>query len=110
VQRANLRSPAIRLEVTPDPRWDAFVAYRRLWLDNAKDSFASTGVRDATGRSGRDAGGQVEARVRFWVVPKAVRLEGGAAILNKGRFLEAAPNAPKDGDSRYGYVDLTFTF
>lgn len=110
VQRANLSSSSIRLEVTPDKRWDGFVAWRGLWLDNPRDSFASTGVRDITGRSGRHAGDQIEARVRYWVIPKAVRLEGGAAWLFKGRFLEAAPNAPKNGDSRYGYVDLTFTF
>jgi len=110
VQRANLRSPTIRLEVTPNSRWDAFVAYRALWLDSPTDSFASTGVRDAAGRSGRYAGRQIEGRVRYWLIPKAVRLEGGAAWLDKGRFLATAPNAPKDGDSRYGYVDLTFTF
>lgn len=110
VQRANLSSPAIRLEVTPDKRWDGLVAWRGLWLENPKDSFASTAVRDTNGLSGRHAGDQLEARVRYWVIPKAVRLEGGAAWLFKGRFLDTAPNAPKDGDSRYGYVDLTFTF
>lgn len=110
VQRANLSSPSIRLELTPDKRWDGFVAWRGLWLDNPMDSFAATAVRDSTGRSGRHAGDQVEGRVRYWIVPKAVRLEGGAAWLLKGRFLTTAPNAPKDGDSRYGYVDLTLTF
>ena len=28
----------------------------------------------------------------------------------KGSFLKNAPNAPHDGDTRYGYLDLTFTF
>ncbi len=110
VQRANLSSPAVRLEVTPDKRWDGFVAFRPLWLQNATDSFASTGVRDATGRSGKFAGSQLEARARYWIVPKVVRLEGGTAWLFKGRFLHTAPNAPKDDASRYGYVDLTFSF
>lgn len=110
VQRANLRSPALRLEVAPDPRWDAFVALRGLWLDSATDSFAATGVRDPTGRSGRFAGEQVEGRLRYWVVPKVARLEGGAAWLGKGRVLTDAPNAPKTGDSRYGYLSLEFSF
>lgn len=110
VQRANLRSPAVRLEVTPSRRWDAAAAVRGLWLDSATDSFAATGVRDPAGRSGRFAGTQAEARARYWIAPGAVRLEGGAAWLFKGRFLARAPNAPGDGDARYGYLDLTYTF
>jgi hypothetical protein len=110
VQRSNLRSPAVRVEVKPDPRWDAFAAVRGLWLDSRTDSFAATGVRDPSGRSGRFAGVQAEARARYWLVPKAVRLEAGAAWLFEGRFLETAPNAPRAGDARYGYADVTFTF
>ena len=110
VQRANLRSPGVRLEVTPGPRWDAAAAVRGLWLESATDSFAATGVRDSSGRSGRFAGTQVEARARYWIEPGAVRLEGGAAWLFKERFLTQAPNARPDGDARYGYLDLTFTF
>jgi hypothetical protein len=110
VQRANLSSPGVRLEVTPSKRLDAFVAYRALWLLDATDSFASTSVRDKTGQSGKFAGHQLEARVRYWLVPKVARLEAGAAYLFKGSFLKDAPNAPDDGDTRYGYVDLTFAF
>jgi hypothetical protein len=110
VQRSNLSSPGVRLEVTPGKRWDAFVAYRALWLENATDSFAATGVRDRTGNSGRFAGHQVEARARYWLVPRLARLEGGVAYLVKGSFLKDAPNAPFDGDTRYGYLDLTFSF
>ena len=110
VQRANLRSPALRLEVTPNRRWDGFVAVRGLWLDSATDSFAATGVRDPKGRSGRFAGEQLEGRARYWLVPRFARLEAGAAWLDKGRFLKDAPNAPQDGDSRYGYVELDLTF
>lgn len=110
VQRANLSSPGIRLEVTPDKRWDGFIACRSLWLENATDSFAATGVHDKTGRSGTFAGDQVEARVRFWAIPKVARIDGGVAYLFKSGFLRNAPNAPPDGDTRYGYLDLTFSF
>ncbi len=110
VQRANLSSPGIRFEVMPSKRWDGFVAYRALWLDDATDSFASTSVRDRTGASGKFAGHQVEARVRYWVAPKIARLDGGVAYLFKGGFLKNAPNAPDVGDTRYGYLDLTFSF
>jgi hypothetical protein len=110
VQRANLNSPALRVEASPDERWDGFLALRPLWLQTTADSFASTGVKDATGRSGKFAGEQLEARVRYWIVPGQARFETGAAWLFKGRFLKDAPSAPRDGDSRYGYADVTFTF
>lgn len=110
VQRANLHSPAVRLEVTPDSRWDGFVAVRGLWLDQPTDSFAATGVRDPRGLSGTYAGTQVEGRARYWLMPKFARLEGGAAWLDKGRFLKTAPNAPKDGNPAYGYVELDLSF
>lgn len=110
VQRANLRSVGARYEVTPDPRWDFMVAARGLWLDQPRDSFALTGVRDPSGRSGRYAGVQAETRVRYWLKPKTLRLEGGAAWLAKGSFLQDAPNAPPTGNARYGYMELNYTF
>ena len=44
MQRANLISPSIRAEITPSKVWDAFVAYRPLWLESATDTFAATGT------------------------------------------------------------------
>lgn len=110
VGRANLISPALRLEAKPSKRLDLMTAVRSLWLARATDSFASTGVRDRNGASGRYAGTQVEARVRRWLVPERLRLEVGGAYLAKGRFLTDAPNAPATGDTRYGYLDLSANF
>lgn len=108
--RNNISSPGLRLEVKPDKRWDGFIFYRAAWLDSATDSFASTGVRDASGASGKFGGHQIEARARYWVVPKLLRLDvGGAALLN-GRFLKRAPNSNGFGDTLYTYADLTATF
>lgn len=108
--RSNISSPAVRLEAKPNRRWDAFTAYRPVWLESATDSLASTGVRDPAGRSGKFAGHQVEARVRYWVVPRLLRLDMGGAVLLNGRFLKDAPNANGFGDTRYAYSDLTLTF
>lgn len=108
--RANISSPGLRLEVRPNRRWDSFVFYRALYLDEARDSFANTGVRDPTGASGDFAGHQIEARARYWIVPDALRLELGAATLIQGEFLESAPNANGEGDTLYGYADVTWTF
>ena len=107
--RSNIRSPGVRLDVKPSKRLDAFVGYRAAWLDSATDSFAFTGVKDASGASGKFAGHQIEARARYWVIPKMLRFETGGAVLLNGRFLNRAPNATGFGDPLYGYADVTLT-
>lgn len=109
LQRTNIISPGVRLEAAPDKRTDVMVSYRALWLENPRDSFATTGVRDARGASGRFAGHQAEARLRHWLVPDVLQAETGGAVLFKQGFLRNAPNAPTSGDSIYGYFDLTLT-
>jgi hypothetical protein len=108
--RSNISSPGVRLEVKPSKRWDGFIAYRAAWLDSATDSFASTGVRDSSGASGKFAGHQIETRARYWIIPKMLRMEAGGAVLFNGRFLQQAPNANDFGDTLYGYSDVTLTF
>jgi hypothetical protein len=110
VGRANLISPAVRLEAKTSKRFDMMATVRGLWLADATDTFASTGIRDRTGASGRHAGTQVDVRARRWLVPDRLRLEVGGAYLGKGRFLKDAPNAPDTGDTHYGYVDLSASF
>ena len=110
VGRSNLIASGIRLEVTPSKRLDAFAAYRALWLASRYDSFATTGVRDIQGSSGRFAGHQVEARLRHWLVPKRLRLEWSGVFLAKGRFLETAPNAPAAGNTLYNALNATISF
>lgn len=108
IGRANISTPGLRIEIAPDPTWDAFAVYRPMWLASATDAFSTTGVRDATGGSGRFAGHQVEGRVRWWLKPKAWRAEVNAAWIAKGRFLKDAPNAP-DRDKDVGYLAAALT-
>lgn len=108
--RANISSPGVRLEANPGKRWDAMVMYRAAWLDSASDSFASSGVRDGAGAAGTFAGQQVEARVRYWLVPGALRLDTGAAAFFNGRFLRDAANANDYGNPLYGYAEVTASF
>ena len=109
LQRTNIIAPGLRLEAEPDKRTDVMLSYRALWLENPRDAFATTGVRDARGASGRFAGHQAEARLRHWIVPALLQAETGGAVLFKQGFLRDAPNAPASGNSVYGYFDLTLT-
>lgn len=110
IGRTNIESPGIRAEVAPGKRMEAFVSYRPMWLAEKTDSFATTGVRDVTGKSGRFAGHQLEGRVRYWLVPGFLRSEVNAFWLAKGSFLQSAPNAPQVGDTGYLSMALTATF
>jgi hypothetical protein len=110
IARTNFSSPSLRLEVKPDAVSDAFIAWRVVKLDCTRDSFANSGVRDATGASGDHPGDQLEARYRRWLVKEALRLELGGAWVREARFLKDAPNATRLGDPAYGYVELQWTF
>jgi hypothetical protein len=110
VGRANIMTPGIRLEATPSKRLDWFAVYRAMWLASDEDSFSTTGVHDATGRSGDFAGHQIEARLRYWVVPARLRFEANGLLLAKGRFLREAPNAPSGRSTRYASLNLTASF
>ena len=107
--RENINTLGARVSLTPTARTDVFAAYRVVRLAAAADAFASTGVRDATGRSGRDGGRQLDVRVRAWIKPDVLRLELGATHLMAGRFLRTAPNATREGDTTFVYCDLTYS-
>ena len=110
VGRTNTISAGVRAEVTPSKRLDAFAAYRPLWLAAATDAFSTTGVRDTSAQSGRFAGHQLEARARYWLIPKRLRLEWDGLLLAKGRFLESAPNAPASGTTVYNSFNVTVSY
>lgn len=110
ITRTNIMTPGIRLEASPGKRLDGFITYRPMWLAADEDSFATTSVRDASGRSGDFAGHQIEGRIRWWMVPKRLRLEYSGVLLAKGRFLREAPNAPSGRWTRYNSFNLTASF
>lgn len=110
IGRANIISPGIRIEAVPSRRIDWFATYRAMWLASRTDGFSTSGVRDPSGSSGRFAGHQLDARIRWWAVPERVRVELNFVTLIKGRFLIGAPNAPAGGDTRYASFNITTSF
>ncbi len=110
VGRANLSSPAIRVEVTPDARTDAFASVRPIWLAERTDALSTTAVRDASGRSGDYAGEQLDARVRYWAIRDRLRLEVDGVYLRKSAFWAIAPNSPNRRNTRYVSFNATLGF
>ena len=110
VARTNLIGPGIRLDVKPDGASEALLSIRRIRLDSASDSFANSGVRDPSGAAGKDVGTQIEVRYRRWLMQDVLRLSVGGANIIRGDFLKSAPNATGEGDTLFGYTELTWTF
>lgn len=108
--RSNIRALGARVEAEPHQRLELMASYKAVWLDEASDSFAATGVRDASGGSGDFAAHILEAQARYWLIPDSLRLETAAAAMLEGDFLERAPNRSGEGDALFGHVELTFSF
>ncbi|WP_239804745.1 alginate export family protein [Croceicoccus hydrothermalis] len=101
---ANLRTIGANVSATLSDNVAADVTYRRLWLDSLTDSFSKTGVRDPDGAAGRDAGYQLDARLRWNIPASGIKFETAAALLGKGRFFDLAPNAGTRRNTLYGYT------
>jgi hypothetical protein len=109
IARINVVSPGVRLETNPDKRTDVMATYHPMWLASRFDSFSTTNVRDATGKSGNFAGHQIDARIRHKLSTK-LSLEADAVLLAKGRFLRDAPNAPPGKLTKYLSLNVLGTF
>lgn len=110
INRSNLILIGPRVDIAPSPRVDAFASVKKMWLDSARDGFATTGVVDPTGQSGRDAGWQIDGRVRYWVVPKRLQLSVDGTVIAKGRFLRTAPNRASAADTLFAALSATAFF
>ncbi|KPF58631.1 hypothetical protein IP88_16405 [alpha proteobacterium AAP81b] len=101
IGRANLLAPGLRLEVEPGPRTDGFASVRAMWAESRSDVFSQTGIRDASGQSGRFAGWELDSRVRHWLIQKRLRGEIDTVVFLRRGLLRDAPNAPPGGTVVY---------
>lgn len=107
---ANIDAPGGRIELRPSDRLDFRIAYKAAFLAEARDAWIDARLQDSTGASGRFVGHTLDARARYWIVPRGLLMEVGASTLLKGRFAKEAPNAPPDDDTLFGYIEFTQTF
>ena len=108
--RANIISPGIRLQLKPSNNTSMFIAHRGYWLASDRDAWTVAQVRDPEGNSGSYIAQQTEVRFRWNIIPENVRWELGAAYMFKGEFADNAPNANDQGDSKFFYNQLLFSF
>lgn len=102
--RRNLSAPGARISATPADDIDAFIDYRFMYLDQAKDAWVAAGSRDPSGTSSRAIGRQLEVRVRWHAVPKQVTVDTGLTWLDRETFAEA--RTPGRGDPVFAYTQL----
>jgi len=107
---ANLSAPGARVQVKPNDRWDARLAYSAAFLASDTGSWVIAKQRDVTGQSGDFIGHTLDGRARYWVIPESLRLDLGASLFLKGDFAKNAPNASDEDQTLFGYSALIFSF
>jgi hypothetical protein len=110
ISRANIISPAIRLQFNPATAMTVIATYRGLWLANDKGAWVTAKLHDVNGKTDSYVGQQFEARLRWNMIPNNFLLEVGGAHFIKGSFARNAPNASTDDDSTFVYTQATLTF
>ena len=107
---ANIDAPGGRIELRPSARLDFRLAYKAASLAEPRDAWVSAGVQDRSGASGDFIGHFYEARMRYWLQPQSLELEIGASAILNGEFAKNAPNASRQGNTTFGYVQLMQLF
>lgn len=113
VRRANLRAATLRLEWRPRPALQLRSALRAVRLDDPRDAWGSSGLRDPSGRAGRDVGTHLDVRLR-WRPPiadaalRSLQVDLATSVLFKGEFARRADGAPDgDDDAVLTYLEIT---
>ena len=102
-RRSNILSPGASVSIAPTSELDAELKVRHWWLDESKDAFSGTGLRDPSGASGRDLGTTIELRLRWRPLPW-LAFDVGYDHWFKGSFVEQVPGAASGSESDYFYL------
>lgn len=107
--RSNLSSPGLGVEMKPSKKLTLASSMRWFWLASARDQWAGTSLKDASGNSGSYLGSQVELRLTY-NAHKYFKPEVGYTRLFKGSYAERVPGSPGSEDANYFYVQADFVF
>jgi hypothetical protein len=110
ISRSNIDTPSLRLSLAPKARWQSTLAYRWVFLAEARDQWVGSGWSDPTGRSGRTIGKQLEGGFTWTAIPNRLTVEPGFAHLELGRFARQVEGSAFRGNPLYFYLSVTTTF
>jgi hypothetical protein len=114
VRRANLGAVTARFEWRPRPSLQLRSALRMVRLDEPRDAWVGSGLRDPSGRLGRDVGTHLDLRLRWRPALEpgalsALQVDLATSVLFKGRFARNADGARNtDDDTVLTYLELRF--
>jgi hypothetical protein len=100
--RSNIHSPGLRLQLKPCKTVTPMFAIRGYWRATTQDAWTTAGINGDHSYIGT----QMEARVRWDVLPGNLRIESGMAYLFAGDLMDEAGKV----NSTYGYVQGTLKF
>lgn len=104
--RANLSTPGLRLNLKPDANLNAFLALRGFWLADSDDAWTTAGIKNPSGSRESFIGTQIEASLRWDIIPKSVQVELGGAWLSAGELMSQAGK----GDAAYFFSQWVVLF
>ena len=101
-RRSNLNAPSVHLNLTPYKNISTLFSLRGFWLASTADAWTGAGI------TGEDAyiGTQMEARLRWDIIPNNIRLEGGVTHIIAGDLMEGAAKV----DSTFAYTQIELKF
>jgi hypothetical protein len=102
----NIRTPKVRVELTPAEKVRLDFGYSWYHLASATDRFSGGGnVRDSTGRSGDGIGHEFDIRSRFQIT-KQLEMVLGYSYFRPGDFVR---NAIRPGDTDFVYLEVNLS-
>jgi len=108
--RSNILSAGYRVTATPRRGMRLMVSHRDFRLEEARDAWVGSGMRDRTGKSGNKLGQQLEARLQYDVVPGNLTLESGFAWIDLSDFARKVGGAKLESQTKYFYLQSLLTF
>lgn len=102
IQFENIRTPKLRLELTPTRQLRVDFGYSAYWLASATDAFFANRARDHSGRSGSYVGSEFDIRARWQVTPKLEAVLGYAHFF-PGSF---SRSTFRTDDSDFAYLEI----
>jgi hypothetical protein len=98
----NIRTPKLRVELTPHKNLRIDFGYSWYWLDSATDRFYSAGnARDISG-AGSSIGHEFDIRAR-WQITDKIETILGYAHFTPGGFIESLV---RPGDTDFAYLEI----